>query len=1313
MNRRAGLFIVLAFIIFAASCKAGGGGKAGTPETGGSDAPGTAASLEDILTKIDAQNPPAGVDADVWDALKTAFIDAMKSRPEFSAYGGADRIAGKISGAETDSGIGLIARITAAAPKGAAGKVTDLSFDAESGTLFWSYVNTGDYDLSGDTGIPDITPIALNYLKTVEYLPGGKPAGDIETPKGLENHRLAWIDGDKNGEIGISDVTPIALNYLNDVKEYRIVTSNQPDGGFVDIGQTVQLTSLDGFPKLFEVQLPTSPFSYIAVQPVSEDGTRGEVSNIVPLSGGQSVKILSVAPLIGGSGVEVQFSASVIGNGPFLYIWDFGGGAHPNTTTVASPVVKLGGTGTYNCSVSIMNFSGSDTFAFDLEIVHSGTPPQVLSVSPTSGQSLTAAMFVPELEGSPPAEFKWDFGEGTFPGRSSLSWPTVTFAQPGVYPASLTVSNEWGSFTYGFEVTVTGDGRWGMRGQDAQNTKRSSHTGAQTDNLNWEYTAPDRISTALAVAPDGAIVFGCRDNNLYALNPDGSLKWTFESTTFVSTTPAIAKNGTVYFGDFEGRIYAVSPEGELKWDTYLSTGRVGTPILGQLGTIYVACNGFLFELNSAGGINWTSPVGQFGTATPPAPSLGLDGTIYFGWRDNYLYAINQDGTLKWKYYVLNEILGSPVVSNSGTIYLVTNSLLSFVPDFFAMNDDGTLRSERKLTVSYPPSIGTDGTLYFSGSMLRATDDFGDVKWMINPSATLQSECLVGGDGTIYSAGNNRIKAFNPDGSEKWSYIAELQGDCYFALASNGTVYVAGTQTNKLYAFNSSEVTVTSVTPVTAPSNTDVQFSASVSGNPPFTYLWNFGGGATPDSPAEAAPTVRLGAEGSYNCWVRVTNATGSDTYDFTLTVTPELILPAVSSVYPTWGREHSSLTVYANTQGMLPLEYSWNFGGGATPNTSSDAAPSITLGNPGAYNCTLNLSNSLGSANYNFMLHVGGEHQWQMFGHNRKRTGQSPFVGAQTNTVKWEYDVGSTYASPVIAGDGTVYIGNGWSDLYAINSSGSLLWKCEILGGSTTAAIGSDGCIYVGTAGRIYAVHPHGAIKWFKYYEARGEGIVIDSEDRIYFGDSRVLRCFDSDGYQVWSYVTDLDLSAYFSSAAIGDDGTIYAGNMYGYLFAVNAYGSLTWYTKRGHTLQWTPSIASDGTIYLIDYPSNFWAIKPDSTTKWSLATGLYGGSSASIAEDGTIYLGWNNQKSLLAVDPGGTEKWSYPVGDVVLAKPAIGADGTVYFGSRDNHIYALNSNGTLKWSYDVGSEAYSPAIAADGTVYVSSRDGKLFAFGP
>lgn len=79
----------------------------------------------------------------------------------------------------------------------------------------WRGHNIGDYDLDGAVGVADITPIAINFGSTVEYV------GIVPVETG-NNEYLACVDGDGNGSIGVSDITPIAQHFGGSCTGYRI-----------------------------------------------------------------------------------------------------------------------------------------------------------------------------------------------------------------------------------------------------------------------------------------------------------------------------------------------------------------------------------------------------------------------------------------------------------------------------------------------------------------------------------------------------------------------------------------------------------------------------------------------------------------------------------------------------------------------------------------------------------------------------------------------------------------------------------------------------------------------------------------------------------------------------------------------------------------------------------------------------------------------------------------------------------------------------------------------------------------------------------
>jgi outer membrane protein assembly factor BamB len=426
--------------------------------------------------------------------------------------------------------------------------------------------------------------------------------------------------------------------------------------------------------------------------------------------------------------------------------------------------------------------------------------------------------------------------------------------------------------------------------------------------------------------------------------------------------------------------------------------------------------------------------------------------------------------------------------------------------------------------------------------------------------------------------------------------------------------------------------------------------------------------------------------------------------------------PVVASVSPPECTQGEPVSFTAVLYGTADT-YSWSFGGGTDPNTSTASAPAVTPLAPGDYSATLIAANSCGYDKFNFVVHVNAAPViWNMFGHDLQHTRRSPFTGPATNALKWSYNTGRQigWSSPAIGVDGTVYIGNFDSKLYAINPDGSLKWTYTT--GSPTInsspAIGTDGTVYVGSFDHnLYAINPDGSLKW--NYATGGpvsSSPAVGTDGTVYVGsEDYILYAINPDGSLKWNYTAGDQVR---SSPAIGVDGTVYVGCDDQGLYAIYPDGSLKWAFATGATVLSSPAIGEDGTVYAGCESGILHAINPDGSLKWiyNAAQSL---TSPAIDTDGTLYMGDNRDK-LHAVNPDGSLKWTYTIGATVYSSPALSADGTIYVGGYDTNFYAINPDGSMKWLNTTGGEVYSsPAIGADGTVYVGSSDGQLYAFGP
>jgi len=239
-----------------------------------------------------------------------------------------------------------------------------------------------------------------------------------------------------------------------------------------------------------------------------------------------------------------------------------------------------------------------------------------------------------------------------------------------------------------------------------------------------------------------------------------TLAWSMPVNT--GFTPVIGQNGTLYYGTYDNYMYARNGDGTVKWAYRTESPACGSAALGADGSVYFGTTGQIVALNANGTSKWAASFRFTSTSQPSPVLLGKDGTIYFGADDNSMYAVNPNGTLKWK------------CSVGGSI----RQALSMSPD------GSTLYASC-----------ADGRIY-------AVDTGGVVKWKSNVISPTYN-CAVGDDGTIYAGSSTGdFYAFASDGHMLWSFKAQSKITCAAAIASDGTVYF-GSQDLNLYALDSS------------------------------------------------------------------------------------------------------------------------------------------------------------------------------------------------------------------------------------------------------------------------------------------------------------------------------------------------------------------------------------------------------------------------------------------------------------------------------------------------------------------------------
>jgi outer membrane protein assembly factor BamB len=316
-------------------------------------------------------------------------------------------------------------------------------------------------------------------------------------------------------------------------------------------------------------------------------------------------------------------------------------------------------------------------------------------------------------------------------------------------------------------------------------------------------------------------------------------------------------------------------------------------------------------------------------------------------------------------------------------------------------------------------------------------------------------------------------------------------------------------------------------------------------------------------------------------------------------------------------------------------------------------------------------------------------------------------------TLRWKYGVGpgvDFYTSPAVGPDGTIYVTSWFDTLYAVGSSGSLLWKVGTWGAPATSSpcIGPDGVVYAGLGNTVCCIVPDSGMRWQTVAGGTASAVALTSDSTVYVGSTSArLIAVGSDGSVRWRYRTG---GSVLSSPAVGADGTVYFGSDDRRLHAVYPDSSPKWTYLTGREVQSSPAVDADGVVYVGSNDLKLHAVNPDGSPRWQFATAGLVISSPVVGSDGTIYVGSYDDR-LYAIEPGGSQKWTFLTGGDIDASPTIASDGTIYVGSCDSCIYAVSAAGALVWKYRTGGKVgSSAAIGDDGTVYVCSDDGYLYA---
>jgi hypothetical protein len=223
----------------------------------------------------------------------------------------------------------------------------------------------------------------------------------------------------------------------------------------------------------------------------------------------------------------------------------------------------------------------------------------------------------------------------------------------------------------------------------------------------------------VSVGTDGTIYTG-DEAAITATNPDGSLKWRYVENprAFILLGPTVGPDGNIYAVATEGLgVFSLTPAGSLRWATpeaydraiidyqeltfgpagssqqlyfhanhhfravkldgspgFIVDGDGSQPSVAPDGTVAthtwtIGAGGVLYGYNPTTGTpTWSFLVSPNNVST--APDVDRNGVTYVGWNLASMYALNQNGSQKWKFIEpVGGILQDPIANPAGTLVL--------------------------------------------------------------------------------------------------------------------------------------------------------------------------------------------------------------------------------------------------------------------------------------------------------------------------------------------------------------------------------------------------------------------------------------------------------------------------------------------------------------------------------------------------------------------------------------------------------------------------------------------------------------------
>jgi len=362
-------------------------------------------------------------------------------------------------------------------------------------------------------------------------------------------------------------------------------------------------------------------------------------------------------------------------------------------------------------------------------------------------------------------------------------------------------------------------------------TESSAENEGRPGTLRWKgFGMTGEVEGAPAVGFNNDIYFGSSTDTLYSFGPTGDLKWKFATKGAIRSSVLVGNNEDIYVTAEGGRLYGLTSQGQRLWGwaTNYSTGAEvrSSPTLGSDGTIYFGDSaGKLHAVNSFDGLrtspSWPVDVTNSSIVVPPV--IGRDRTIFAAATDGHVYAYDPNGVRVWKTAdnIGSVMVGMAMVEKRLSVTLPTGDVRTTTAVvLYVVSNDGLLYAiageDGSILWSYPltgplrsgPIVGPDGTIYVGTStgLIALNEDTNAFTPRLRfvHVASDVGTPVIDSNEVIYFMAGKTLHAINPNNTPYWQYPLKTEADGPLTITRDGGLIVAGDD-QRLYSFETGSV----------------------------------------------------------------------------------------------------------------------------------------------------------------------------------------------------------------------------------------------------------------------------------------------------------------------------------------------------------------------------------------------------------------------------------------------------------------------------------------------------------------------------